>query len=167
MTRVPVAVRLAMATLPKRFRARYAADMTELFVFHYVEAQRDGTRAMARLTLRSTLDVLRTAIVERRAPSFFSDNFNSELPRSGDNRMRTLLYDLRHALRGALKRPLFTAVVVGTLALGIGANTAIFTVVNGVLLQPLPFEEPDRLLRVLGKFVPESGAILLVSCKVS
>ena len=62
--------------------------------------------------------------------------------------METLLQDVRHAMRTLARTPLFVIVTVLTLTLGIGANLAIFTVVDAVLLQPLPFHDPDRLVRV-------------------
>ena len=56
--------------------------------------------------------------------------------------------DIRYALRLLAKNPVFTLATVATLALAIGATTAIFSVVQGVLLQPLPYHEPERLVRV-------------------
>src|SRR5262245_23911259 len=70
------------------------------------------------------------------------------MPRSYCARMRTLLSELRRAPRMVLRSPGFAAGAVLTLALGIGAATAVFTVVNVLILRPLPFRAPDRLVRI-------------------
>jgi putative ABC transport system permease protein len=67
---------------------------------------------------------------------------------SGDSMGRTILADLNYAIRVLLRAPSFALAVIAVLALGIGANTAIFSIVNAVLLRPLPFEEPDHLVRL-------------------
>ena len=79
--------------------------------------------------------------------------------------METLIQDLRFALRTLVRTSGFSTVIVLTLALGIGANSAIFTLVNGILVKPLPYPEPNRLLtlwetslrdRTLGTVAPSN-----------
>ena len=66
--------------------------------------------------------------------------------------VKTLLHDLRYGLRVLGAAPAFTAAAVVCLALGIGATSAIFTVVHAVVVKPLPYREPDRLVRVYSEF---------------
>src|ERR1043165_4848411 len=77
--------------------------------------------------------------------------------------MDSIIKDIRFGLRGLVKRPGFTAIAVITLRLGIVANTAIFSVVNAVLLRPLPFKDPDRLMVVWERRANSGSANLPLS----
>ena len=62
--------------------------------------------------------------------------------------MESIIQDLRYSIRTLLKKPLFAAITIITLALGFGANTAIFSVIDAVLLRPLPYKDADKLVIV-------------------
>jgi hypothetical protein len=62
--------------------------------------------------------------------------------------MSSLMFDIRHAIRALARAPVFTGVTVLTLALGIGANSAIFSLVNAVLIRPVGYHQPERLMMI-------------------
>ncbi len=75
---------------------------------------------------------------------------------SGGRRLESLLADIKFSVRGLVRTPVFTVAAVMSLALGIGGNTAIFSVVNAVLLKPLPYHEPENLAIIWNEF-PQAG----------
>ena len=122
--------RIVLWLYPAEFRERFGGDMETLY--------RDARADAAMLGRRGSLQ-------------FWAGVATDALVRAPGEHMRMLLHDLQYSARALRHSPIFTLIAVVTLALGIGANTAIFSVVNAVAFQSLPNRDPDRLVRVWEK----------------
>ncbi|MGH8100583.1 MAG: permease prefix domain 1-containing protein, partial [Chthoniobacterales bacterium] len=116
-----------------------SAELAQAFEFLVEAKTRDGT---------STSEARRLAAIELGGVEQLKEEIREV--RAGYN-LEALFRDVRFGLRMLLKTPGFTIVAVATLGLGIGANTAIFSLVNGVLLRPLPFPDAERIVYFEGK----------------
>jgi predicted permease len=127
----PLVWRLARTALPRDFRTRHGAELLDAAQVH-LEGSAGVRRAVG--WLRASLDLVATGVRLRAR-------------RVGWRRLVTggLVQDVGAAARGLARRPAFAALAVATLALGIGVNAGVFSAVNGVLLRPLPYEEPERI----------------------
>jgi putative ABC transport system permease protein len=130
---------------PREFRERFASDLEADF------GDLLRTRGPLATWRRVVPDLLRSVPLTH-AGARAARKQARVMAGKGERPMRSLPSDLRHACRVLLKAPVFTAVTVITLAFGIGANSAIFSLVNAVLLRPLGYAEPERLMLIYEGF---------------
>jgi putative ABC transport system permease protein len=153
---VLVAYRLVLRLYPQPVRTNHGDEMTETVEAEWRRRAGRGLRGVAAFFIWLAVDVTRSLpslhflpVVRRiRARSRRRVGGDQPSSRRGREPMRNLLQDLRHALRAFSRNPAFTMTAAVTLALGIGANTAVFSVVDRVLLRPLPYPESENLVMV-------------------
>jgi putative ABC transport system permease protein len=147
----PLAYRLLLLLLPPAFRQEYGAELGAVLGQRLREAR--GVRGRAWVWAVTVFDVLTSALPE------WSRALREESLMSGarSSGMDEVIQNLRYTMRSLAKSPAFAVVAMLTLALGIGANSAIFSVVNAVLLRPLPYQDPDRVIRVKAGWAGEFG----------
>ncbi len=129
--------RTLLTLLPADFRAQFGQEMED--IFHRRLSASGGSIESTWIWLRGVVDVGQAAILSRLPGRVRSLNQATVF---------SLGRDLRYAVRSLFKAPLFAVVAIGTLALGIGATVATFSIVHESLLKPLPYSEPDRLVVV-------------------
>ena len=128
------------------YRARLVSGQSAAEAQGAVEAEMADLQALVRAARRARMPIL-----------------PEPLPPGRRHPLSVFLSDLRHALRATAARPGFATVAVLTLALGIGANTAIFSVIDSVLLNPLPFRDPHRLIMLWEQDAAEPETLFILS----
>jgi putative ABC transport system permease protein len=141
------AYRWLLLVFPERIRREFGADMTALLAAQ-LEHARSAGEAVWWIWCRAILDALRFGLIEHGSDAMVRVRSVGRELRRWRWWMRAFTQDLGHALRMMVRQPAGTIVAVITLAIGIGANTAIFSAVDTFLLRPLPYDEPDRLAMV-------------------
>ena len=142
-TRSASVYRALLRLYPRGFRNEFGEELEQAFRLRY-PSQATGA---ARFWVGTVTDLLWSAFLVRLGIGRIGRGARPT-PRSRKSTMSNFWHDVRFGLRTLVRQPLFSLVVVGTLALGIGATTAIFTLVSGVLLAPLPYPEAEQLVRV-------------------
>jgi len=147
--------RLLAYCYPRELREQYADDIARFIDDARLDPRyRDDPFGPLRVTARLSADALSSFFSSLRQGSPRPVRVAAAHPSLGQRirsiSMVALMKDVRFAFRGFIRRPAFTAVALGTLMLGIGANTAIFTLVNALLLRPLPYEHPEQLVTIWG-----------------
>ncbi|MEJ2240486.1 MAG: ABC transporter permease, partial [Gemmatimonadales bacterium] len=140
---------------PRAFRTRFGEEMVTTFLDrrdavlddHNVSLPTSIARVLV-LTLSTSTNFARSAMAERWQITRGRASRRSPTSIRKEPMIKSLFRDTRQALRTLSKQPGYVAVAVLTLALGIGANTAVFSVLNSVILSPLPYPESDRLVRI-------------------
>ena len=118
--------------------------MKQVLVDMVMDGHASGIRGVL-FWARAILDIGRHALAERVAETRKRRN---QEPRTPRRRLESVFQDIIYGIRGLLRQPSFSLAVIVTLALGIGATTAIFSVINGVLIQPLPYQQDRQLMQV-------------------
>lgn len=136
-------VRWLLLFYPRRFRHRHGAELRRIYS---ERLRRRPLRALRAAVLETLRDAPGAHLDERSRRRALSSGLGSR-----EAILPTAL-ELRQTVRSLVRRPAFSLVVILVLALGIGANTAIFSLVRGVMLSPLPFPEADRLVRIWGTY---------------
>ena len=158
--RAPRVYRLLLCLLPAEFRSREGDDLEALFsACLRRERTRYGRIGAVWAWLRATADILLTAVLLRadaRRHRAIANIHQPAVP-SGDSAMTSFLQDVRYAARTMRRAPGFSFVVIMALALAIGVNTAIFSIVDAVLLRTLPYRDPGRLV-LLYEAIPRAGS---------
>jgi putative ABC transport system permease protein len=139
--------RLRRLVLPPDAARRDEAEVLSTVVRLAADARTRGRLALGRYWAMEFAALLRAAITSRHPEYELPDDAFPD--RRRPRMLSALTHDIRYAVRLLRRSPGYTAVAVLTLALGIGANTAIFSLVSGILLKPLPFPQSDRLYRML------------------
>lgn len=137
--------RRLLLAYPRDFRAEHGDDAVDVFDDLARATIRRGRLPLVGLWASSVGEVIRGGIAERRQPS---PPDAAKPRRLRPARLDTIGRELHHAVRALLRRPAFALAAVPTLALGIGATTAVFSVVDTVLLRPLPFPRSEELVTV-------------------
>lgn len=149
-----------LRTYPRQFRDEFGAEATCIFERLHAEAVVSGPVAVLRLWRRTVIDVVVAGLRERVA-----SRSGREPPRHRRPLVDSVARDVRLSLRGIGRNPGFALTVIALIALGVGATTTIFSVVDGVLLRPLPYPESGRLYRLMKQ--PASDASFNVGRSVA
>ncbi len=133
---------------PQAFRAEFGAEMKE-------QVERDLAAARARGALQlwwcfatTALDLASSAVAEHWQPAWVNPRITPTRRKDMRELLEQWVADLRHATRALMRSPGFTLVTAGTLGLAMGANAGLFSVVKTVLIDPLPYAHPDRLVYI-------------------
>ncbi len=133
---------------PRAFRDQFGADMERQIQDELETARSRGAMAYAWYISMTALDLVRSAILERLHPSWSDPQAGTTTRKDLGSMLDEWMTDLRLAVRGLRRAPGFAAVSIGTLALAIGALAGMFTVVDTVMIHPLPYAHSDRLFFV-------------------